>query len=312
MIFKTNRGMYAEAFNILNENEPLNESEQLLEDKVVKFGGEMFPKFGWCVILMGGAASGKGSAFNRKVAIEGDYYNPDNLKEIKRMWKIRNTTHGANPTGRPYEDDFETPTGRTVPLRKKGKIVRDKDGNIVTQDSKRNMKNSEFVGQLHNTMDGLSKAWKKSLIDRGEDESINRDRLPNMIFDITGKKLTSIKEIVDVVKPQGYKVAIVWILSEAKLTFKNNAERDRSVKDSILASGHLGVIKTAEEIFSSNYISSIDEFWVVDTAQGIGKDYHKQQNVYQIPTTPDGLNEFEFIGDRLEHNKRIYTKKNRY
>ena len=44
----------------IGEN-PIFESV-LTEDKQVKFGGEVSPKYGWCVIYAGGPASGKSSS----------------------------------------------------------------------------------------------------------------------------------------------------------------------------------------------------------------------------------------------------------
>lgn len=256
------------------------ESKQsLFEDRMVKFNNEMYPKFGWCVILMGGGGSGKGTAYNFKIPIEGDYYNPDNLKEVERMWKITN-----RDTGRPYEDDFKTP-------------VED-----------RNMKNSDFVSELHTTMDRVSKNWKKQTYTTTDE--VDRKRLPNIIFDITGKKLKSIDEIVHAVKPVGYKVAIVWALTEADLAIQNNATRSRTVPEPTLISTHLGCMDTAEQIFNSGYINKIDNFWVIDTATGFDpKTYHDEQNVYEIPCTSNGLKKFDFIVSRLASNRLKFTKR---
>ena len=255
---------------------------RLNEDRVVKFGNEMYPKFGWCVILMGGAASGKGTAYNFKIPIEGDYYNPDNLKEIERMWNIK-----SNQTGRPYKDDFDTP------------------------EANRNMKNRAFVGELHYKMDDLSKRWKKSVYTTPE--GVDPERLPNIIFDITGKKLKSIDEIVSTVKPAGYKVAIVWMLTKAELAIANNASRPRSVDEPILIDTHLKCMDTAEYIFNSGYIDNLDEFWVIDTATDFNphdfpKEYHDTQNVYKIPCEPEGLKKFDFIAHRILYNKLKFKR----
>ena len=253
--------------------------QSLLEDKVVKFNNEMYPKFGWCVILMGGGGSGKGTVFKNKVPIEGEYYNPDDLKELKRMWKITNKV-----TGRPYEDDFKTP------------------------EEERNMKNPDFVGELHTSMDRLSKSWKKQTYTTTDE--VDRKRLPNIIFDITGKKIKSIDEIVHAVKPVGYKVAIIWVLTSADLALENNSRRSRTVEEPILISTHLGCMDTAEYIFNSGYINKIDNFWVVDTAMKYdAKTYHKEQNVYEIPTTKDGLKKFDFIVTRLANNRLKFTNR---
>ena len=255
---------------------------RLNEDRMVKFGNEMYPKFGWCVILMGGAASGKGTAYNFKIPIEGDYYNPDNLKEIERMWNIKSTK-----TGRPYKDDFDTP------------------------ESARNMKNRAFVGELHHKMDDLSKRWKQSVYTTPE--GVDPQRLPNIIFDITGKKLKSIDEIVSTVKPAGYKVAIVWMLTKAELAIANNETRPRSVDEPILIDTHLKCMDTAEYIFNSGYIDKLDEFWVIDTATDFNphdfpKEYHDTQNVYKIPCDPEGLKKFDFVVHRIAYNRTKFTR----
>ena len=39
----------------------------LFEDKMVKFGNELAPKYGWCCIYIGGPGSGKGFATNLSV-----------------------------------------------------------------------------------------------------------------------------------------------------------------------------------------------------------------------------------------------------
>ena len=56
----------------------------LTEDKICKFGGEMFPKFGWCVIMLGGPGSGKSTAFNRRIAIDAKKYDPDSFKQFSK------------------------------------------------------------------------------------------------------------------------------------------------------------------------------------------------------------------------------------
>ena len=75
---------------IFENKQPLN------EDKVVKFCGQTFPKFGWAIILMGGGGSGKSTVFNRLVPIEGKYVNVDDLKEHPRFWDIKKSGTDEN------------------------------------------------------------------------------------------------------------------------------------------------------------------------------------------------------------------------
>lgn len=244
----------------------------LYEDKMVKFGNELAPKYGWCVIYMGGGASGKSTATQFLSRLQGKYFNVDDFKENSRYWKLKNPA-----TGRSYEDDFNT------------------------SEEERRLDNGEFMGELHKTFTPLGYKKKSSML---HNPASNLDRLPNLIFDMTGDKISKIDEIVSNVKPLGYKVAIIWVLNTFETAKKNVLLRARGDKSkttmNLIASKHLSVLNTAKEIFNSNYISNIDEFWVIDASTDINPydepvKYHDQQNVYHIPCTPDGINKFEQV-----------------
>lgn len=286
----------------------LLEGEELLEDKMVKYGGELSPKFGWCAIFVGGPGSGKGTAVEFLSRLEGDYFNVDNLKEIERMWQIKDPK-----TGKPHSDNFTIPSDKAPKLDADGNPIRDKNGDLVLYDKNRNMKNSEFVSQLHQEMKPLSKKWKKSILNNPENEK-GRERLPNLIFDITGDELKKIMEIVNSVQPVGYKVAVIWVLPTLKKAQRNNLRRDRTVKfEDILVPKHRDVILTIEQLFSSGLVERLNEFWVVDSAikENPKTDpvaYHKAQNVYHIPCEKDGLKTFKNIVSRIIYNKREIRK----
>lgn len=262
----------------------LLESEELNEDKMVKYGGELSPRFGWCAIYIGGPASGKGTATKFLSRLEGDYFNVDNLKEIERMWDIKDPK-----TGKPHSDNFETP------------------------EDKRNMGNSDFVSELHNEMKPLSKKWKKSILNNPENER-GRDRLPNIIFDITGDDPRKIMEIITPLKAKGYKIAIIWMLTTPEKAILNNFKRDRSVDvRDVLLPKHEGVLDAVEDIFSSDKIKSVDEFWVIDTAADIDPyddpvGYHDAQNVYHIPIMQDGIKTISYIADMMIGNREQLKK----
>lgn len=261
------------------EEHRLIEEQELVEDKMVKYGGELAPKFGWCVIYVGGPASGKGTATSYLSRLQGDYYNVDDLKEIERMWQIKDPE-----TGKPHADNLDTP------------------------EEDRHMGNAEFVSQIHQEMKPLSKKWKRSILANPENVK-GRDRLPNIIFDITGDEVGKIMGIVDKLKPVGYKIAIIWILSTIEKALRNNTSRPRQVDtDNVFIPKHLGVIEAVESLFESGAIDKIDEFWVIDSAVEINPSidpvaYHDAQNVYHIPTNKDGLKYFEKIAQRIKYNK---------
>ena len=282
------------------------ESEELLEDKMVKYGGELAPKFGWCVIYIGGPASGKGTATSFLSRLEGDYFNIDNLKEIERMWDIKDPS-----TGRPRRDDFKTPSSMVPKLDKNGDQVYDKKtGEPIYYDEYRNMSNPSFIDELHGKMKPLSKKWQKSMLQNPENINDKRkDRLPNLIFDITGDDPKKIMKIIDPLKSQGYKIAILWMLTTPEKAILNNFKRARNVDvPKVLLPKHKGVIESVEEIFSSDKIKKVDEFWVIDTDAGIDPyedpvGFHDISNVYHVPIMKDGIKTISYIADRIELNK---------
>ena len=120
---------------------------KLLEDKVVKFGGQTYPKFGWCVILCGGPGSGKSSI---GVPINAKTYNVDDLKVIM--------------TG----DDMEKVTinrseldGDTMTLAN-GKVI-----SLDGIDRPYDYSNEKFVALLHQELRPLSKKVKQSVLNLG-------------------------------------------------------------------------------------------------------------------------------------------------
>ena len=350
------------------------ENKQALnEDKVVKFGGQVFPKFGWCIILMGGGGSGKGTAFNSLIPIEGAYLNVDDLKENPRYWDIHPSYRDEN--GRPirvkwheddeiehnlrYDDtymdrvkdnfpdtnsnnqkniqdylymgkaDVITPGEKIKGIDPYSSKLKGKETYVTGQGRdklKMNLSDPEVTGFVHNGLRTLGKAWKQGMYDNvgtGSDKS----RLPNVIFDIQADELKDIKTITQAFKPKGYKIAVVWMLSTVGRALKNNSVgRDRMVAEDILIKAHKKVINTAKELFASNYISQIDEFWVINTntpnrifdkkySRKANQDlYHDSQTCFQVPTNADGLDTFMLkynMNPYWSENNKVFNLKNR-
>lgn len=328
---------------IFENKQPLN------EDKIVKFGGQTFPKFGWCVILMGGGGSGKGTAFNSLIPVEGAYLNVDDLKENPRYWSIKPSVRDED--GRPirikwnkddeiehnlryddtYMDRVKDNFGNgdeydnienylyrgkadVITAGKKIKGIDPYSPKLLGKDNyetgqgrnklKMDLSDPKVTGFTHGALRPLGKAWKQGMYDNvgtGSDKS----RLPNVIFDIQADEIADIQDITQAFKPKGYKIAIVWMLSTVGRALKNNnMGRDRMVDEEILIKAHKKVIRTAEKLFSSGYITNIDEFWVINTntpnrifdkkySRKAGRDlYHDAQTCFQVPTSPSGLDVF--------------------
>ncbi len=279
----------------------IKENTQILtEDKVVKFNGEMFPKFGWAVILMGGGGSGKGSAYKKLIPIEGKYMNIDDLKENPKFWDILNResgmTYKQEINGRIYDksggkltvdDILSTGKAPTISVDRKNKEGRDKLQAML--------KDPSHTENIHQALKPLNKKIKQDARNAGK--YANPDRLPNVIFDIVADELVDIQQITEALKPRGYKIAIVWMLSTASKALYNNKTRGRSIPEEVLLKAHRKVINTARELFASPILNDIDNFWVINTLTpneifSDDQKYHDFQNVFKIPTNPDGFETF--------------------
>jgi hypothetical protein len=355
---------------IFENKQPLN------EDKIVKFGGQTFPKFGWCVILMGGGGSGKGTAFNSLIPVEGAYLNVDDLKENPAWWSIRPSVRDekGNPikvkgddgkehnlrapetymdrvrdnflAGNEKIDDprnykniedylYMSKEDVITPGEKiKGREPYDpklKGKNTYETGQGRNklklhMEDPTVTGYAHNALRPLGKAWKKYMYDVVGTSS-DKSRLPNVIFDIQADELKDIRTITQAFKPKGYKIAVVWMLSTVGRALKNNSVgRNRMVDEDILIQAHKKVINTAKKLFASNYISNIDEFWVINTntsnkifdkkySRKANQDlYHDAQTCFQVPTNADGLDTFMIKYNENPYwseNNKVFNLKNR-
>lgn len=229
----------------------------LLEDKVVKFGGQTYPKFGWCVILCGGPGSGKSST---DVPINAKTYNVDDLKVImtgKDMDKV--TINRSELDG----DTMTLANGKVISL----------DG----IDRPYDYSNKDFVALLHRELRPLSKKVKQSVFDIGSHS--DPSRLPNILFDITGSDYTDFVQIVDAVKPMGYKVAVVWIMTTPTLALELNSKRSRKIARLKLLQLHRDVFNTLENMrFDKKLLGAIDDIWVVVNYKFNPKDRQSRYN----------------------------------
>lgn len=268
----------------------LNE-EILTEDNVVKFNGETYPSYGWCVILCGGSGTGKSTASNLLVPIDARKYDVDILKSEKFY---------------------------TIAWDGYSDILTFNDGTSYDMGEERisepyTLSNPDFVRWLHQKRKPLADKLKKAIFKAGSYAS--KDRLPNIMFDITGKNKNDFESIVSEVKPIGYKVAIVWVLGDVAQAIENNAKRERKVPIEVLLKVHRGVFRTIEDIgFDTALLKEIDEFWVIlqTTFDTSNKDdmlrYKKLDNVFHIDNSRDALVFPETVASVYNKQKEYLSK----
>lgn len=240
----------------------LKESEKLLEDKVVKFFGKTYPNYGWCVILCGGSGMGKSTLFKTLIPINAKKFDVD---DIKKWWLKTSEIDGNH---------IITFDGKSIEIPPEV-------GDDYT------MKNPRFTSFVHQASKGLVKSVKNNLFKTIARADTNT--LPNICFDITGKDITDITQITDVVVPLGYKVSLVWLVGDVDVAVNQNAKREREVDVKLARRIHYEVNLNLGQAFrDTTFFGIVDEAWAVmhvvydlNDRESVAK-YIKTANVYRL------------------------------
>jgi len=212
-------------------------ASEILDEALITFNKQAYPKFGNIVIMQGGAASGKGFVKNKLLGIEGWSFDPDELKELAMTSTILNA-------------------------RVKKELGIDM--------SSLNLHNPEDVRLLHTILSDLynvDERFKNAKF--ASLAKTSKERLPNLIFDITAKSLSKVKNIHDIALLYGYKkenIHIVWVLDDVKAAVEKNKSRPRTVPEDILIQTHEGASLTAKKLLSmgddlNKYMDG--DYWMV-------------------------------------------------
>ena len=261
---------FLEMFNFEDEKE----DSLLLENKTVSFDGNANPNYGWIVIMAGGPGSGKGFVFDNLVPIHGKKLDVDQLK----TYKLRRSE---------VADDIIT--------FRDGTQINLTDAGI---NEPYDLSNPKFVELLHNNTKALKKAQRDAVFQGVSGAS--KDRLPNLIFDITSDKISSIEDIIFTYKPLGYKIALVYVFTDIDVAIEQNALRARKVRYDLLLDKHDKVYKTLVKLLDRVDITNeISDIWVVQqyhvNANDRGElvDYIRDTNVVHLQKSPEGIYQLE-------------------
>jgi hypothetical protein len=208
------------------------EKEKIDERAVVTFDNKSYPREGWAVIMAGGPGSGKGFSLGNQVLIDGKVVDVDRLKELYSLWYKANRDKAAmnNP-------EFAPQNGREY-----------------------DFKNPDDVFSLHKLI--KAKGWKSDVYSNFFNAN---ERLENIIFDITGKTLSSLKTYASMCKENfGYKTSLVWVVTNRMWAMFRNMNRDRVVPEDVFHEIH-NLLK--DSVFNfldlKDAPAILDEAWVV-------------------------------------------------
>lgn len=247
----------------------INKVDILNEDKSVSFGGQEYPKFGWCVIVCGGSGSGKSSVIKNLIHIQAKTLDVDDIKKTVLSKSEINGDKLILPNGKEYSLD-----GISEPY---------------------DMSNPEYTAFIHKITKPLARSKKDTFFNSLVSD--NKDRLPNVMFDITGAHIDDFDYIIHTLKPLGYKISVVWVLAGLGTALYRNSKRDRVVPENIVVDKYFSVLGTVSSIFGDkSFLNQVDDVWVVlndaefnpDDKESV-YDYRKLPNVYHVKSKEDVL-----------------------
>lgn len=231
----------------------MNENEELTESKVVTFDGESSPKFGWAVVMAGGAGSGKGYVINNRILLPNKTIDVDEMKKQYLKMKIK------NPEKYKGDDIFfdEVDEDLRVKIENHEKLTTKETDKVITTI----LKNRVYVSKLHELV--KKKGWKDKIVSSFL-KNTEDNKLPNIIFDMTGDEEKKLINTAKMVKDYGYKTALVWVITNFEVAKIRNSKRDRSVSDDILTSTHSGARNAISSFLEKSIATKYyDEIWLI-------------------------------------------------
>jgi len=210
--------------------------EGLLENKTITFNGGIYPKFGHAITLTGGPASGKTTAANVSLPIDGKTLNIDDIKEIY-IKIIKRIYNGLT-------DEEE-----------KRKLLEPFNGHLPDE------KNPNDNTLMHDLI--INKKYFKKYTNTFF-SGVNVYRKPNVIIDVTGGDYNKLIESQNFLKSIGYYNTIIWVVTDIERAKYQNKNRSRTIEEDYLIQSFIDTRGAMYHLLSQK-LTDTDEFWILFT-----------------------------------------------
>ena len=230
--------------------------EEKLDEKLITFSNRA--PYGQVVFMAGGAGSGKGFAIDNFIDAAGfKVRDVDEMKKaLAKLDKLGKFSvdrwykkYGNNLSDKPGKKGGLSPKAHIEEfVLGKGMSIAD----IADVNHKdKGLKNPNNVASLHYIVDamGLKDKWLISMLSG----KTNKETLPNLLFDITAKKVSSITDVIKPLIDAGYdskNIHLIWVLTKYSIAVEQNKERDRVVPEDIQLNTHEGAAATVWSVLT--------------------------------------------------------------
>lgn len=190
---------------------------------------------------------------------------------------------------------------------------------VIDDTNDYSLTNPDDVSKLHaNIKDlGWDKKWEKHFF-----SYLDKNKLPNILFDMTGKDTKKLSRIADMANGVGYHTSFVWVVSPRNVAIIQNLTRKRSVTQNVFHSVHNAIYDNIFPFLKSNACKGFDEAWIVvnlgkdkdalpDRIQELGNEYsviqlEKSGDSFKVPDKIiDAI--YEILGPKDDpENPKVY------
>jgi len=220
-------------YNMANESVV---TEGKLEEKLITFSNRA--AYGQVVFMAGGAGSGKGFAVDSFIDAAGF--------KVRDVDEMKTAVGNLDKLGKLSIEKWYKKYSKNLKEKELAHVdTYVKDRKLTLAQLASNLKNPNNVSALHFIVDamGLKDKWVTNML-MGK---TNKEVLPNLLFDITAKKVASITDVLKPLLKAGYdskNIHLIWVLTNYSIAVNNNATRDRMVPDDTMLSTHEGASQT--------------------------------------------------------------------
>ena len=208
-------------------------NEEQLDEKLMVYNNRK--PYGQVVFLAGGAGSGKG--FASKHFLDREMFKVRDVDKMKKQLQI------LNRLGKLDIDGILKKYGKNIPASEIENIRSIQAQGFQLRNL--NLKQPNHVTALHMLVKAMG--IKDSSLETLLVGKNNPETLPNIMFDITAKKVTDISGVIPKLEKAGYKsenIHLTWILTNFVTAMENNKTRERMVPEDTLLKTHAGASNT--------------------------------------------------------------------
>jgi hypothetical protein len=290
------------------EKLPESVNEEDLDEKLITFSNRA--PYGQIVFMAGGAGSGKGFAIDNFIDSAGF--------KVRDVDDMKKAVGKLDKLGKFSVDKWYKKYGKNLSSKSKDGGLSPKahveefvlGTGMSISDVASDLKNPNNVASLHYIVDamGLKDKWVINMLSG----KTNKETLPNLLFDITAKKVSSITDVIKPLMEAGYdskNVHLIWVLKSYHAAVKANKTRDRVVPDDILLQTHEGASKTMWEVLTKIKPKGLDGR--IDVILNNNKFTAKfvDSNGDEIQVEPNQMNKFKEAQPVVSGFKSLPIKK---